>query len=52
MKFVYCPICGHKLLEGSDPSDVKVKCSKCKTIVRVKIANNSVGVAPVSDKTT
>ena len=35
MKFVNCPHCGHKLLEGENGSSVNVKCSKCKSVVNV-----------------
>lgn len=50
MKYAYCPVCGHKLLEGNEPSNVKVKCSKCKTIIAVRIAHDGVGVVPAKNQ--
>ncbi len=47
MKYVSCPVCGHKLLEGEPDSLVKVKCGKCKTIVQVTIGKECIGVNPV-----
>ena len=47
MKYVNCPICGHKLLEGDDYSRVRVKCNKCKTIAEVFIGEKGVEVLPV-----
>ncbi len=47
MKYVSCPVCGHKLLEGETNSYVKVKCTKCKTVSEVKITDKGVDVAPV-----
>lgn len=52
MKFVNCPICGHKLLEGHDGSVVKVKCNKCKSIVEVSILKENITVIPVKTDTT
>lgn len=48
MKYVNCPVCGHKLLEGKEHSCVRVKCSKCKTIVEVIIGENNVALTPLS----
>ena len=42
MRFVSCPQCGHKLLEGQNGSCVTVKCNKCKAIVTVKIEEDAV----------
>ena len=42
MKYVNCPQCGHKLLEGEQGSCVVVKCNKCKSIVQVTIQSNAV----------
>ncbi len=52
MKFVYCPICGHKLLEGQDGSNVKVKCNKCKSIIEVSILKEHITVIPIKTDTT
>ncbi len=51
MKYVNCPVCGHKLLEGKAQSCVRVKCSKCKTIVEVSIGDNNVALAPIPKAT-
>ncbi len=51
MKYVYCTICGHKLLEGHDGSSVKVKCSKCKSILEVNILNQNTTVTPIKTDT-
>ena len=48
MKYVNCPVCGHKLLEGKEQSCVRVKCSKCETIVEVSIGDNNVALAPLN----
>ena len=48
MKYVNCPVCGHKLLEGKEHSCVRVKCSKCKTIVEVSIGENNVALTPLA----
>lgn len=48
MKYVNCPVCGHKLLEGKENSCVRVKCNKCKTIVEVSIGENNVALTPLS----
>lgn len=45
--FINCPSCGHKLLEGEKGSCVTVKCSKCKSIVLVKIEDNSTNISIV-----
>ena len=42
MKYVGCPQCGHKLLEGENGSRVAVKCNKCKAIVTVEIKEDAV----------
>ena len=47
MMFINCPSCGHKLLEGEKGSCVTVKCSKCKSIVLVKIEDNSTNISIV-----
>lgn len=52
MKFVNCPQCGHKLLEGESGSNVNVKCNKCKSIVNVKLLDDTVSLSVVSDTTT
>ncbi len=52
MKFVYCPICGRKLLEGKDGSLVNVKCNKCKSILEVTISQQNVTVVPIKATTT
>ncbi len=52
MKFVNCPICGHKLLEGDDGSVVKVKCNKCKSIVEVGIFKDNITVVPIKPVAT
>lgn len=52
MKFVYCPICGHKLLEGHDGSLVKVKCNKCKSILEVNILKENITVIPIKTDTS
>lgn len=52
MKFVNCPKCGHKLLEGENGSFVNVKCNKCKSIVSVKIQGDSVSLSVICDDTT
>lgn len=52
MKYVYCPICGHKLLEGHDGSVVKLKCNKCKNIIEVSILKANITVAPIKTETT
>ena len=52
MKFVNCPQCGHKLLEGESGSSVNVKCNKCKSIVSVKIRGDSVSLSVISCDTT
>ncbi len=51
MKYVYCPICGHKLLEGQDGSRVNVKCNKCKSIIEVSILTENVTVTPTKVNT-
>ena len=51
MKYVNGPVCGHKLLEGKAQSCVRVKCSKCKTIVEVSIGDNNVALAPIPKAT-
>lgn len=49
MKFVNCPQCGRKLLEGENGSSVTVKCNKCKSIVKVNLcADDSVQLNVVS----
>lgn len=48
MKFVNCPLCGHKLLEGENGSNVKVKCNKCKSVVNVTLNDDSVSLNVVS----
>lgn len=50
MKYVYCPICGHKLLEGHDGSIVRLKCNKCKNIITVSILNGNITVAPIKNE--
>lgn len=52
MRFVNCPICGHKLLEGNSGSIVRVKCNKCKSIVEVNISENNINVVPIKSSTT
>ena len=51
MKFVNCPQCGHKLLEGENGSIVNVKCNKCKSIVSVKLHDDTVTLSVVNDVT-
>ena len=48
MKFVNCPKCGHKLLEGESGSCVNVKCNKCKSVVNVKLHENTVNLSVIS----
>ena len=50
MKFVFCPVCGHKLLEGDVGSRVRAKCSKCKQVLEVSITETLVNLLPVSGK--
>lgn len=52
MKFVSCPKCGHKLLEGEKGSNVNVKCNKCKSIISVKINENTVNLDIVNSTPT
>lgn len=52
MTHVNCPNCGHKLLEGEHGSSVSVKCNKCKSIVQVKIDNQSVTLNVVKTEGT
>lgn len=48
MKYINCPICGHKLLEGNDNSLVRVKCNKCKAVVEVAISSGAVALKPIT----
>ncbi len=50
MKYVFCPVCGHKLLEGAAGSQVRVKCAKCKEIVEVAITETNINLLPLSSK--
>lgn len=50
MKFVFCPVCGHKLLEGATGSRVRAKCSKCKEILEVTITDAGINLLPLSGK--
>ncbi len=42
MKYVNCPECGHKLMEGEECSNVQVKCVKCGAIVKANITANEI----------
>lgn len=48
MKFVFCPVCGHKLLEGKNGSLVQVKRNKCKNIIEVGISEEQITVTPIN----
>ena len=51
MKFINCPSCGHKLLEGENGSTVNVKCNKCKSIVHVNLRNDMVHLSIITNNT-
>lgn len=44
MKYVNCPVCGGKLLEGEEGSRVVVKCAKCGRLAEAVIGGESVTV--------
>lgn len=53
MKYVNCPVCGGKLLEGEEGSRVVVKCAKCGRLSEAVIGGESVTVtlkSPCADK--
>lgn len=53
MKYVNCPVCGGKLLEGEEGSRVVVKCAKCGRLSEAVIGGESVTVtlrSPGTDK--
>lgn len=50
MNYVNCPKCGHKLLEGEKGSFVNVKCNKCKSIIQVKIDNETINLEILKDE--
>lgn len=53
MKYVNCPVCGGKLLEGEEGSRVVVKCAKCGRLAEAVIGGESVTVtlrSPGADK--
>lgn len=52
MKFVGCPVCGHKLLEGEANSCVQVKCNKCKSVVKVTIGDDYIKLTPLKTALT
>lgn len=42
MKYVNCPECGHKLMEGEECNNVQVKCTKCGAIIKASITASEV----------
>lgn len=44
MKYIYCPQCGRKLLEGEEGSSVQVKCTKCGLLVKASIAASEINL--------
>ena len=42
MKYVNCPECGHKLMEGEECNNVQVKCTKCGPIIKASITASEV----------
>lgn len=51
MKYVNCPECGHKLMEGEECNNVQVKCTKCGAIIKASITASEVQIK-VKDKPT
>lgn len=50
MKYVNCPECGHKLMEGEECNNVQVKCTKCGAIIKASIKASEV-LIKIKDKT-
>ena len=38
--YANCPVCAHKLMKGENGTQADIRCSRCKNLVRIRIANN------------
>ena len=46
MKYINCPNCGSRLLEGDDGSHIVLKCCKCSKLFEVTVNMAGVSVIP------
>lgn len=45
MKYINCPQCGGRLLEGEEGSHVAIKCAKCGTVFEVFIGKEQIEIS-------